>query len=214
MTWLQVWLHETADTQLHVQGRMKKYFIPPCDQFDCLTNRKAILAYQGSNSSSMEFENGTAQSSGLSPTFFNYAMNPFMNLKLPNGVKMRHSNLLRHQQQTVQTNPVSFNRHGEDMVETVWIPLRPRKAMWFSSRIISDPQLILNDLPIQWVNSFTYLGVVIDKGLRFHKHAQNLVDRATNAVNAIRVLASLSGVNLSILRRIFNATEANPGLRI
>ena len=66
---------------------------------------------------------------------------------------------------------------------------------------------MLNDLPIQWVNSFTYLGVVIDKGLRFHKHAQYLlvVDRATNAVNAIRILASLSGVNLSILRRIFNA---------
>ena len=48
--------------------------------------------------------------------------------------------------------------------------------------------------------------MVIDKGLRFHKHAQYLVDRATNAVNAIEVLASLSGVNLSILRRIFNAT--------
>ena len=80
------------------------------------------------------------------------------------------------------------------------------KAMWFSSRVNPEPQLMHNDLPIQWVNSFTYLGVVIDKGLRSHKHAQYLIYRVTIAVNVIRVLASLSGVNLNILRRFFNGT--------
>ena len=179
---------------------------------DFLTNRKAILAYQGSNSSPMEFENGTPQGSGLSPTFFNYAMNPFMNLKLPNGVKII----------TYADDIVIYCDNSNKQFKQIQLALtamektaassgfhfapEKTKAMWFSSRINPDPQLILNDLPIQWVNSFTYLGVVIDKGLRFHKHAQYLVDRVTNAVNAIRVLASLSGVNLSILRRIFNAT--------
>ena len=103
--------------------------------------------------------------------------------------------------------PVSSNRHGKDRRQ-LWIPLRPRKD---KSNVVlekyhPDPKLVLNDLPIQLVNSFTYLGVVIDKGLRFHKHAQYLVDRATNVGNAIRVLASRFGVNLSILRRISNAT--------
>ena len=98
-------------------------------------------------------------------------------------------------------------RHGEDC-RKLWIPLCPGKDKCHVvlSRVNPEPQLVLNDLPIQWVNSFTYLGVVIDKGLRFHKHAQYLIDRVTNAVNARRVLASLSGVNLSILKRIFNAT--------
>ena len=55
---------------------------------DFLTCRRAVLDFQNSRSSEMEFDNGTPQGSTLSPLFFNYAMNTFLKLKQPQGVKI------------------------------------------------------------------------------------------------------------------------------
>ena len=55
---------------------------------DFLTGRSAALSFHGSKSDTMNFENGTPQGSTLSPCFFNYAMNTFLKLKFPAGVKV------------------------------------------------------------------------------------------------------------------------------
>ena len=55
---------------------------------DFLTRRSAALSFQGSKGEAMNFENGTPQGSTLSPCFFNYAMNTFLKLKFPAGVKV------------------------------------------------------------------------------------------------------------------------------
>ena len=57
-----------------------------CEDF--LTNRQAHLLFQGTNSATMQFDNGTPQGSTLSPCFFNYAMNVFLKLRQPAGVKI------------------------------------------------------------------------------------------------------------------------------
>ena len=59
---------------------------------------------------------------------------------------------------------------------------------------------------IEWVKKHNYLGVIIDCKLRFHKHAEYIAARASSATNALKVVAQLSGVNCSVLRKIFNAT--------
>ena len=55
---------------------------------DILTCKRAVLDFQSVRSSEMEFENGTPQGSTLSPCFFNYAMNTFLTLNQPHGVKI------------------------------------------------------------------------------------------------------------------------------
>ena len=74
-------LHELVDAG-GISGKMLKW----CEDF--LTNRQAHLSFQGANSTTRDFENGTPQGSTLSPCFFNYAMNVFLKLQLPPGVKM------------------------------------------------------------------------------------------------------------------------------
>ena len=79
------------------------------------------------------------------------------------------------------------------------------KAMWFFGKNPNN-NLQVGNLPVDWVSDFHYLGVVIDKHIRFHRHAQYIVDRTNAAANVLKVLSSLSGVNCFVLRRIFNAT--------
>ena len=79
------------------------------------------------------------------------------------------------------------------------------KARWFFGANPNN-NLQVGNLPVDWISDFLYLGVVIDKHLRFNRHAQYIVDRTDTAANTLKVLSSLSGFNCFVLRRIFNAT--------
>ena len=159
----------------------------------------------------MNFENGTPQGSTLSPCFFNYAMNTFLKLKFPAGVKViTYADdivLYCHNYQ----KPMEQLQAALDMMSDaarnsgfLFAPAKS-KAMWFFGKNPNN-NLQVGNLPVDWVSDFHYLGVVIDKHLRFHRHAQYIVDRTNAAANALKVLSSLSGVNCLVLRRNFNAT--------
>ena len=178
---------------------------------DFLTGRSAALSFQGSKSDTMNFENGTPQGSTLSPCFFNYAMNTFLKLKFPAGVKViTYADdivLYCHNYQ----KPMEQLQAALDMMTDaarnsgfLFAPAKS-KAMWFFGKNPNN-NLQVGNLPVDWVSDFHYLGVVIDKHIRFHRHAQYIVDRTDAAANALKVLSSLSGVNCFVLRRIFNAT--------
>ena len=178
---------------------------------DFLTGRSAALSFQGSKSDTMNFENGTPQGSTLSPCFFNYAMNTFLKLKFPAGVKViTYADdivLYCHNYQ----KPMEQLQAALDMMSDaarnsgfLFAPAKS-KAMWFFGKNPNN-NLQVGNLPVDWVSDFHYLGVVIDKHIRFHRHAQYIVDRTNAAANALKVLSSLSGVNCFVLRRIFNAT--------
>ena len=83
-------------------------------------------------------------------------------------------------------------------------PQNQKPCVFFGKNPSNNLQV--GNLHVDWVSDFHYLGVVIDKHLRFHRHAQNIVDRTSAAANALKVLSSLSGGNCFVLRRIFNAT--------
>ena len=55
---------------------------------DFLSDRRAKVRFQNCHSDAQIFENGTPQGSSLSPTLFNYAMNIFLRLQLPEGVRI------------------------------------------------------------------------------------------------------------------------------
>ena len=106
-----------------------------CDDF--LSNRKAVLTFQNSQSEQMEFENGTPQGSTLSPMFFNYAMNKFLKLQLPQRVKIitytddivlycdTHHNPQRQLQEALDMMATTANRSG-----FLFAPAKT-KGMWF-----------------------------------------------------------------------------------
>ena len=55
---------------------------------DFLANRRAKVRFQNCYSNPQSFENGTPQGSSLSPTLFNYYLNIFLRLQLPEGVRI------------------------------------------------------------------------------------------------------------------------------
>ena len=159
----------------------------------------------------MEFENGTPQGSTLSPMFFNYAMNKFLKLQLPQRVKIityaddivlycdTHHNPQRQLQEALDMMATTANRSG-----FLFAPAKT-KGMWFFG-VTPNSNLQLDNAYIEWVKKHNYLGVIIDYKLRFHKHAEYIAARASSATNALKVVAQLSGVNCSVPRKIFNAT--------
>ena len=141
-----------------------------CEDF--LTNRQAHLLFQGTNSATMQFDNGTPQGSTLSPCFFNYAMNVFLKLRQPAGVKIityaddivlycdYHSDPVKQLQ-----TALNQMAHAADNAGFLFAPAKT-KAMCFFEK---DPatQLNINNQHIEWQPQYNYLGVIIDKQLLF-----------------------------------------------
>ena len=169
-----------------------------CEDF--LTERQAHLLFQGNNSTTMQFENGTPQGSTLSPCFFNYAMKVFLKLRQPARVKIstyaddivlycdNHSDPVRQLQTTL--NQMA---HSADNAGLLFTPAKTKAMCFFKE----DPpaQLKINNQHIEWQSQYNYLGVIIDKQLLFNKHVEYIASRTSYASNALKVLGTLSGLN-------------------
>ena len=179
-------LYELVDA--FISGNMLTW----CEDF--LTNRQAHLSFQGAYSTIKEFENGTPQGSCLSPCFFNYAMNVFLKLKLPPGVKMltyaddivlycdTHSNPMKQLQ-----TALDLLTHTATDAGFMFAPAKTKAMCFFAGN--PETQLKINNQQIEWTDDHNYLG-----------------DRTQSALNALKVLGSLSGLSCSLLRRVFMAT--------
>ena len=86
----------------------------------------------------------------------------------------------------------------------MFAPAKTKAMCFFAGN--PETQLKINNQQIEWTDDHNYLGVIIDKQLRFHKHVEHIADRTQSASNALKVLGSLSGLSCSLLRRVFMAT--------
>ena len=95
----------------------------------------------------------------------------------------------------------------EHMVSTLGLKFAPEKTETIYSRF-ADPSrtFTINRQPIQWFREVTYLGVIVEKQLTFASHAKYARSRAHQKLNALKVMAPLSGVNARILRQVYIAT--------
>ena len=176
---------------------------------DFLTDRRARVRFQNCYSSTHSFENGTPQGSSLSPTLFNYAMNIFLRLQLPEGVR-----ILAYADDLViycvdRINILQRLQSALDLMTTTAVSngfrFAPEKttATWFY-RPNPDTKLQLYQHDINWTNRAKYLGISIDKQLNMHSQVNQTLNRVSRSLNTIKVMASLSGVNSKILLRTFN----------
>ena len=67
-----------------------------------------------------------------------------------------------------------------------------------------DPKLIVQGAPIKTTKEYKFLGVTVDRGLRFTKHLDNTITKCTKRVNIIKCLAGKDwGQQLESQRRVY-----------
>ena len=95
----------------------------------------------------------------------------------------------------------------EHMVSTLGLKFAPEKteAIYFRFADTSRPFNIYRQ-PTQWFREVRYLGVIVDKQLTFASDAKYARSRAQQKLNALKVMATLSGVNARIRRQVYIAT--------
>ena len=141
--------------------------------------------------------------------FFNYAMNIFLHLQLPEGVRILayaddlviycvdRQNILLRLQSALDILSTAACSNG--------FRFAPEKSMatWFY-HANPDTKLHLYNQDISWEDRVKYLGVSIDKQLNMHSQVNQTINSVSRALNTIKVMSSLSGVNSKILLRTFN----------
>ena len=176
---------------------------------DFLADRRAKVRFQNCFSDLQSFENGTPQGSSLSPTLFNYAMNIFLRLQLPEGVRILayaddlviycvdRQNIILRLQSALNILSTAASSNG--------FRFAPEKTMatWFY-HANPDTKLQLYNQDINWADRVKYLGVNIDKQLNMHSQVSQTLNSVSRAINTIKIMSSLSGVNSKILLRTFN----------
>ena len=177
---------------------------------DFLFNRMAKVRFQGTITDEKCFENGTPQGSSLSPTIFNYAMNVFLRLQLPEGVRiMSYADDLViycvHRKNIIPRLQDALNQLSTTAAESGFF-FAPEKthATWFFGPQPAIKLRICNK-DIEWADNNTYLGVVIDKNLTMKPHVDHVINKASRSINALKVMSTLSGVNAKILKGVYQA---------
>ena len=96
-----------------------------------------------------------------------------------------------------------------NMIRNIGLKVSPTKtkALHFGTKTdLRNPNLLLGNTPLEWVDEFRYLRVVLDRKLTFTPHANHLVLKAQRRLDVMKVMASLTGVQAHILRQMYTAT--------
>ena len=187
-------------TQGHLLAWAKEY----------LNNRKARVKFQGHLSSYKNLENGTPHGGIISPFLFNILMENLANLTLPNNVDIfifaddvcvvaRGSHKFRNLQKSLDTITKKSKELG--------LKINSNKTKVMAIKCTAPEQvMIVDNNPIEWVNSYMYLGVQIDSKLNFNEEVKYLRERAKTRLATMKHMSSLKeGANLQVQRNYYIA---------
>ena len=175
---------------LGIKGRMLRWLK------SYLSGRKFRVYWEGIYSSEQKISSGVPQGAILSPLLFNIMLND-----IP---------VIENVSSAEYADDISFYMQGENMVEIVhtlqnqltifsewaseWglnINIPKCKAMFFTRKKVSPPQMYLNNIPIAFVPTHRYLGMVLDSPKLFwHRHIDYL---KSSSVQRINILKAVSG---------------------
>ena len=175
------------------------------------TNREARVKFQGHISEYKEMQNGTPQGGILSPFLFNILMENFANIQFPMGVDI-----------FIYADDVVVISRGCNRVANMQRALKliDNKAMELGLKINGNKtkamsikstnpirQLMIGQHPIEWVETYKYLGVYIDKQLTYNNQVTYLRERAKARLAPMRYMTSLKeGAQFDIQRLFYVAT--------
>ena len=173
-----------------------------------LMNRQARVKFQGTFLTYKNLENGTPQGGILSPYLFNLLKENLLNLQLPRNVDIfifaddvcvvvRGSHKVRTMQRALN---IIIEKSAELGLK---ININKTKAMMIKDRLPAE-SLKIDQAPIEWVNQYMYLGVIIDSQLKFNKEITYLRQRASARLSTMRYMNSLKeGANLHVQRTFY-----------
>ena len=177
---------------------------------DYLTDRTAQVRFQSKYSDKKVFENGTPQGSALSPFLFNLLMESI--IKQPFHIT---TTVLSYADDLVliNTHPThklieSELKHIENSCNYLGLKISASKskAMSVRTRQLKAYDLTLQGSHIEWVKTYRYLGINIDRNCSFSSHALILQKRITARLNIMRRLTSKThGASYKLLRTYYIA---------
>jgi len=193
---------------MHVTGNLYNFI----EQF--LQNRKIAVRVNGTTSEYASIKAGVPQGSVISPTLFNIMINDIFN-NIPEDIQysiyaddgamwINCSNM----QSGVEKIQIAID--AVRSWSTRWgLTVSPNKtkAMIFTrKRTIGVPSLKYNNIPIEYVSRYRFLGVTLDRTLSWGPHISELRDRCQSDLRLLRVVSSNGwGADSTVLGRLYTA---------
>ena len=173
-----------------------------------LSDRNIRVRYQGAFSSYGHLDNGTPQGSVLSPFLFNLLMDSLLSLDLPPQVRIisyaDDIALISTGPRALPPLQNALNRL-QYKLECLGLKISSEKSKAMAIRTTDPPQaLTILQSPLQWVQTYQYLGIQLDKQLTMSAHIEYMQTAITKRLNIMRVLTSRSiGANSNVLRKFY-----------
>lgn len=196
--------------RIGVPGKMLKYLS------GFLENRQFKVSINGSMSSTREFESGLPQGSVLSCSLFNLAIE-----KLLQPVKPPVKALLFADDLVVYVTNKNNVKSGEILVDVLSnldktandygfkFSDTKTEAVVFSrkhNKNIIKPELVIGNNKINFAENYKFLGMVMDRKLKWNDHIQYIHGKADKSLNVIRMLSGTDfGSDISMLIRMHKA---------
>ncbi|XP_068225093.1 uncharacterized protein [Palaemon carinicauda] len=172
--------------------------------------RQARVKFQGVVSTYHELENGTPQGGILSPLLFNILMENIASLQLPEGVDIFvyaddvcviARGAVRTMKMQRALNAISHKSNELGLK----INIGKTKAMSIKAPNPLQP-LTIGMEPLEWVDKYTYLGVIIDKQLTFRYEIKYLKERTNARTAVMRYMCNLKeGANEHVQMKYYQA---------
>ena len=176
---------------------------------DYLHNRLERVRFQGHLSQYCHLANGTPQGGVLSPTLFNVLVENLLLLGYDEGVRVlcyaddialvvTGAGVLAHKAQR------ALRRITEECGR-LGLKVSPDKSKAMCMRVpLPEAHLTVQDTPLQWVDSYRYLGVWIDAKLRFGKEVRHLMDATRARLHLLRAMTRPRlGAGYKVLRTYY-----------
>ena len=175
-----------------------------------LKNRKARVKFQGHFSSYKNLENGTPQGGIISPFLFNILMENIANLTLPNNVDVF---IYADDVCVVSKGSHKFNnlQKSLDIItrksKELGLKVNTNKTKIMAIKCKPPDRIItMDNHPLEWVDTFMYLGVHIDSYLTFNQEVKYLRERAKTRLSTMKHMTTLKeGASLQVQRKYYVA---------
>ena len=180
---------------------------------DYLTDRAAKVRFQGTMSKSLYFENGTPQGSILSPTLFNLLMEKLVDLPFdPTVYAVSYADdvaiFAADGHGETWQNHIQHALNLMDNACTYWgLKISPTKSKLMPLRHSSHQVKVrIQGKVIEMDDTFCYLGIVLDRQMKFNAHAEDLHERVTKLLNMARFISSRKcGASPCVIRAFYVA---------
>ena len=182
-----------------------------------LTDRKQFVVFNNQNSETTDITTGVPQGSILGPLFFSICINDLIT------VSDKLKFVMYADDTTIYFNIEEFDQYNlqQDITKeleniTLWLKgnklslnVQKTKLMVFhrKQKQIKELNIVINGITIERVESFNFLGLIIDEGLSWKKHTDVVRNKISKVVGILYRLNNIFPIY--ILQTLYNSLIAS-----